>query len=143
MINDDSVAQKDNSRRGFSNLIFMGDHHHRATFCMKFFKEAQHIIRRDGIEISCWFISEDQCWMGDKSSGNGDALLLTARKLARPMPCAIGQTNSFQCQLSARTAFIRWNSGVHQWKFDIALCRHICQQIELLKYETDDAVTNV
>ena len=57
-----------------------------------------------GVEVAGRLVGEDQLGVADQGAGDGDALLLAARELARPVLGAVGDADLVHHRVDARAA---------------------------------------
>ena len=61
-----------------------------------------HFLAMLGVEVAGRLVGEDQLGVADQGAGDGDALLLAARQLARPMLGAVGDADLVHHRLDPR-----------------------------------------
>ncbi|MNR33119.1 hypothetical protein D3C85_1507640 [compost metagenome] len=61
------------------HLRIVGDDNHRMPLIAQLMQDRHHLFARMAVQRSGRFISEQNYGIGDKRSGNGDTLLLSAR----------------------------------------------------------------
>ena len=86
-----------------------------------------------GIEISGWFIGENDAGIIHQCSGNGDALLLSAGELRRSVFGAVLEPDEFEGMHGAFVTFPAGSTPVDQGELDILGNIQFGEQIEKLK----------
>ena len=71
----------------------VGDHDDGRAFLIQLAKHPHHFLAMRGVEVAGRFVGEDQLGLADQGAGDGDALLLTAGKLCRPVLGAVGDAD--------------------------------------------------
>src|SRR5436305_13988530 len=94
------------------------------------------------VEVSGWLVRKQNGWLAGKCPGNGDALLLSAGKLARQVPGAVNHADALERSHDSRFAFIRAQSAICQRQFDVFINGQISDQIKTLENKTDLAIAN-
>jgi hypothetical protein len=96
-----------------------------------------------GIEVARGLVGENQRWSVDQSPGNGDALLLPSRQLARGMIETIIEPHHAEHFDRPRVALLAVKPVVHHRQLDIFKSGRARQQVESLKDEADALVADV
>ena len=73
----------------------------------------------------------------------GDALLLAARQLARPVVRPVGEPDPLERGERALAPLARRHAGVDERQLDVAPRRQVGEQVELLEHEADEQVAHV
>jgi hypothetical protein len=63
--------------------LIVRDHANCRAASVEFFQQIHHRFAVTGIQVSGWFIRQQDGGLAGESSGDGNALLLTAGKLTR------------------------------------------------------------
>jgi hypothetical protein len=101
------------------NFVFVRDDDDRLPFGMQLAEERQDLDRRLAIEISSWFVGEQNRRVVQDRARNRDALPLTAGQLIRSVINTLRQTHAVergQCTLLASTPS---TARIHQRQFNI------------------------
>ena len=114
----------------------MGDEKHRRADAID---QIEKGVEGDGgtfgIEIAGWFVGQQQTRARGESAGDGDALLLAARQLARIMPRARGESDGGQGLGGARFGLVAPRQFERQGDiFERGESRH---QMKMLKDDAD------
>ena len=80
-MDDFTVPELDYSPGVRGDIRFMGHDHHRAALSIQFAEDGHDLVAGLAIQISGWFVSQDNGGFIDKGTGDGDTLTLTTRKL--------------------------------------------------------------
>ena len=67
-----------------------------ALFTIERDKHIHQLVRGSGIEIAGRLVGEQKAWCVDERAGDGNALLLAARKLARRVALPIAEADELQ-----------------------------------------------
>ena len=112
------------------------------AFLAELAKEREDRLTSVRIQVSSRFIREDDFRIVYQRPRDGDALLLSAGKLHRPMFHAILQVDHFQGFHRALAALARGSAAVDHRQFDVLEHVQLGQQIEKLKHEADFLVAD-
>src|SRR3546814_3347695 len=63
------------------------------AFRIQGLEHLHHFLAMMGVEVAGRLVRQDQFRLGDERAGDGDTLLLTAGKLARPVPGAVANAD--------------------------------------------------
>ena len=74
----------------------MGDDNHSASFGIEVGKKLHHLSGSLRVECSCRFIGQKDLRVGNDASGNGNALLLSARKFVGHVVCPLFEAETFE-----------------------------------------------
>ncbi len=119
----------------------MGDDDDGLPFSVQRLENREDLLGRAGVEVSGRLVAEDHHRVVDDGAGNGDALLLTSRKLVRAVFHALPQTDFLQSQCRDLVAVL--HAGVLQREFDIAKRALSWEEVELLEHEADVLVPDL
>ena len=72
-----------------------------AQFPIEQLEHLKDLHRCRSIEVSGWFVGQDQLWIGDDRAGNSYSLLLAARQFLGLVPGAIVEADDFKRGLDA------------------------------------------
>ena len=105
--------------------------------------EFHHCFAVAGIEVSGGLVGEQDRRLSSQRAGDGNTLLLAARKLRWIMSYTVRHADSLQCLHDAPFAISRRHFlTVGQWQFDVFVDGEITNQIEALKDEANLLVPN-
>ncbi|KAG5735935.1 hypothetical protein E4T56_gene4899, partial [Termitomyces sp. T112] len=91
------VEPHDQAARHFLKQVqIVSRHHHRRTQPVERLEQAQQLDRHIRVHVAGRFVSHQQFRPPDHRAGDGDALLLPARKRRRSGPHPLGQPHPFQ-----------------------------------------------
>src|SRR2546423_350864 len=123
----------------------MSYHDHRNTLAVEFLENAHDLDACLAIKVSGWLVSQKQSGIIDESAGDGDALLLAARKLVRMMIGSVRQAHRGKRLLGAGTLVARPERSmlIKHRQFDILERRGARKQIEALEDETNFLIANI
>src|SRR6267143_2894467 len=94
------------------------------------------------VEVSGWFVRKQDRRFAGKCPGNGDALLLSAGKLAGQVLGPVKHADALERSHDSRFALVRAQSAICQRQLDVFVNGQIADQIKTLENETDLAIAN-
>ena len=77
----------------------VGDHHDGSALLVQLCQELHHFETILGVEVTSRLVGEDELGIHHDGSGNGDALLLTARELLREVTFSSTFSSSIRLKL--------------------------------------------
>ena len=89
------------------------------------------------IEVTGWFVGNDQRWICRDRTGDGHALFLSTRKLARVVVHSIGQANDLESCFDLLGSLAFFQRRERQWKFNVLVSGKHRNQVVHLKDETN------
>ena len=111
----------------------------RCRFCKQF----HHCFAVARVEVSGRLVRQQDRRLSPQCAGDGDTLLLTARKLRGIVPHAVRHADALQRLHDALFAFGgRHPLPVGQWQLDVFVDGQIADQIEALEDEADLLIAN-
>ena len=137
------VAHDDHALAIGGNVQFVRNHDDGDAGFIQLLKQAHDFDAGAGIEIAGRFVGEQHFRLADERSGNGDALLLSARKLAGKVIAPLAQPDFFQSLHGPIMPVAKRHQRmtVKQRQFDIFLRGRTRQQVETLKDKTEFLVS--
>ena len=90
-------------------------------------------FRSGGVEGGSGLVAQEDLGVGSQSAGDGDALLLPARKLRRVGLCPVGQVDQLKQLARPLAGGVLFDSGKLQRKADVFLSRALHEEVELLE----------
>ena len=104
-------------RRG---MWIVRDHHNRLVkILVQTFQDFEDFSGRMAIEVAGRFVSQQQSWIADDGTGDGDTLLLTTRKLLGKMVHSVFETNQFQGRHHMFATLLGIELGEQQREFHV------------------------
>ena len=119
------------------DVEFVGDHDDGDARVVEFLEQPHDLDAGAGVEIAGGLVGQDEFRLVDQGAGDGDALLLSAGKLAGMMVTPVAQADLLQRLEGALSAFTVRNDGqvVKHRQLDILQGAGARQEIEALKHE--------
>ncbi len=99
------------------------------------------LVRR--VQVAGGLVGQQQGGLGDQGAGDGHALLLAARELARTVAHAVREAHDSEGVLGAFLAFLGRERGQQEGQLDVLQRAGARQQVEALEDEADAAVADV
>ena len=97
----------------------VGYHYDSGALLVQFRKQFHHLLAILGIQISSRLIGKNQLRMRKDGTGDGGALLLTARKLRWEMLGTMGYRHALHHILCTLTALLARYSHIQKWQLDV------------------------
>ena len=119
------------------NSRVVGNEQDRNTLPVEVLQDPHDIGGCLRIEISCGFIGQYDGRLAGNDPGNGHSLLLSARKLTRPVIQSITQAHLFQRFDRHLLPHFTFDPTVGQREHDILQGRPSAEQIKALKHKSD------
>ena len=95
---DQAVLKVHGSRAVGGDVSLVRDHHDGdPAIAAETREDFHHLVARGAVEVAGGLVRQQQGRLGHQGAGDGDALLLAARKLVGMMLGAIGQTHGLKC----------------------------------------------
>ena len=101
-----AVAHDDDAFAVGGDVQFVRDHDDGDAGVVEFLEQAHDLDAGAGVEIAGRLVGQDQFRLVDQGAGDGDALLLSAGKLAGMMVAPVAQADFLQ-RLRRRAAGVR------------------------------------
>src|ERR1700722_2466337 len=109
----------DGARAESSSFGIVRDHDAGLPGARQRLQDAEDVVGRLGIEVAGRFIRDEEAGRSDERSGDGDALFLSAGKLAWEVMRAFRQADKFERGLDLLAAMAAAESCEQQGKFDV------------------------
>src|ERR1700756_613632 len=106
MLDDGAVVQRYALAGTSGDFVIMRYHDDCPVFPVEACKQRHDFVAGRTIESPGRFICENESRTSDDCASNGDALLLSARELLRPMGCAVCQSDRRQSVLRQATSLV-------------------------------------
>ena len=97
----------------------VGYHDDGGAFFVELFEQVHHFHAVLGVEVTRWLVGKDNLVVGDDGTGNGDALLRSARELCGEVLCAVGHGHAFNDILHLLAAFLFGCAHIEQGQFHV------------------------
>ena len=124
--------------RALGGVRIVRDHHDRlAVIAVERLQQVEDLVAGLAIEIAGRLVAQQQRRVGDDGARDADALLLTARQLARIVLRAIGEPDDLQRDRDALPPLGLRQLRQQQRQLDVPLGRQHRQQVVELKHEAD------
>ncbi len=108
-----------------------------APFTVELLKDAENFFTAMAVERAGRFVGKNDLRIVDERAGDGNALLLSAGKLARGMMRAFAHPESLQDHAGFLTPFFLFLACIYGGNFDIAHRIQLAQQMIALEDETE------
>ena len=96
-IHDQTLFQMHDAPGGGGGAGVVGHHHQRlAQFPVQALEKCEGGVCGHAVEVAGGFVADDDGGIGHQRAGDGDALLLPARKLTRVVVVAVEQSDGLQ-----------------------------------------------
>ena len=118
------------------------DHTNGCALLVQLAQEFHHSLAVGRVEVSSRLVRQQYQRIARDSSRDRDALLLTARELARKMFGAMSHADAFKRIHHSLLALGRLDSAIGQRQLDVLENIEVTNQIKTLKDESDLAVAN-
>jgi hypothetical protein len=140
---NDLTVKKMNASIGVRSISLIVSHHtNGCSLLMKLAQQIHHCLAVGGVKIAGRLVCQQNKRISGDCSGNRDALLLPARKLAWKMLASMGHSNTFQSIHDAPLSLCRSQTAIGERQFYVFEHVKVADQIETLKYKPDFAVSN-
>ena len=122
----------------------MGHQHDRDALVVELLEQGADLDGGAAVEVAGGFVRKHDGGLSDQSPGDGHALLLAARELARLVVDAVAEADTLQ-RLGGEAAGIEPATAtvVQQRQLDVAQGRGARQQVEALEDEADLQITDI
>src|SRR5678815_1464326 len=118
-------------------------HADRRSLAMQILQDFHYCFTGARIEVSGGLVGEQDRRLSSQCAGDGNTLLLAARKLRWIMSYTMRHADSLQCLHDAPFAVSGWHFlTVGQWQLDVFVDGQITNQIEALKDEANLLIPN-
>ena len=114
----------------------VGYHYDGGAFLVQLRKQLHHLLAILGIQVSRRLIDKNQLRMRQDGTGDGGALLLTARKLRWEMLGTVGYRYSLHHVLGTLTALLARYSHIQKRQLDVLHHIQLIYQVETLEHKT-------
>ena len=121
----------------------VGHHDDGRAFLVELAEHAHDLLAVRGVEVAGRLVGQDQLGLADQGAGDGDALLLAARQLRRPMLGAVRDADLVEHSLDPLPALRCRVIVIEQRELDILAHRKLVDQVEALEDEADVALARV
>ena len=138
-----AVAEADEPRGEAGHIRLVGHDHDGGALAIEFLHERHQFERGAAVERAGRLVGEQHLGVVHQRAGDGDALLLAAGELGRPVFHPLGESHAGQRLGGLGTALGAGHAGIDHGQLDIAERIEPLQQVELLKHESDLAVAQV
>ena len=137
VVGDAAVAERDGAGQGAGELRVVGDDGDRRAVAVQVTQQVDDRGSRGGVEVAGGLVGQQEGRGTDDRAGDGDALLLAAGELARPVVGAVCQPDALQRARRARPPLACRDPAVQQARRDVVERAEPLQQEELLEHEAD------
>src|SRR3990172_8438040 len=145
LVSDDApVAKLDDPLGVARDVLLVGHEQDRHTVGVEPLEEGHDRHRGPRVEVPRGLVGEEKGGLGDESAGDGDALLLSARELARLVIHAIGEADPLERRFRERPAVETPSRAVvEERKLHVLDGRRPPEEVESLEDETDLLIPDV
>ena len=119
------------------DLRIMRDQNDRMAFRIQVLQYLEHVCAALSVEGAGRLVGENDIGAVHQSAGDGNALLLAARKLARPVRRAFAHAEAGEQPPRALEPFALCGAGIDGGKFDIFRRGHGREKIVALEHEAE------
>ena len=139
---DTAVSQPEHPIASASDILIMSHHDDRQPLGMEFVEEIKDGSTRGGIQISRWFVRQDDRGGSDQGAGYGNTLLLPAGELSGAMSKSIAEADTAEHPDRLLMSILTIDSPVEEGHLDVFGDRQLGDEIEGLEHEADLSATN-
>ena len=123
--------------------LVVRNHYDRRSVTIELIQQIEDFLAVGGVEVAGRLVRQNQFWTGDDRTGNGDALLLSAGQLLRPVIAAMRNVHSLQNCLHPLLPFLRRYVLIQQRQHDVFRYGQFIDQVEALEDETNVVLADV
>jgi len=142
ILDDVAVAEQDDAFGEVRHVALVGHQHDGDALAVQRLQQRHDLDAGTRIEGAGWFVGQHQFGVVGQRPGDGDALLLPARKLGWLVVETFRQTDltqTFQCLVSPRPG---WHAAIQQGQCHVIKGAGAGQQIEMLEDKADLAIAH-
>src|SRR5471032_1621151 len=132
-----TVEEVNRALRVPGETLVVRDHHDGRAVVVQLGEELHHLIAVARIEVSRGLVREQHAGLAGEGARDRDALLLTARKLAREMARAMAHADAFERGRDGGLPIGGRHAAIGEGKFHVLEDVEIADEVEALEDETD------
>ena len=114
----------------------MGDHHDGGALLVQLGEQLHYLQTILGVKVTRRLIGQDQLGVHHDGTGNGDALLLTARELLRKVVCAVADGHPAQHFFNTLLTLLLGYAKVGQRQLHVLLHVQFVDEVETLEHKS-------
>ena len=138
-----SVEEVDDAVGVTGITLRVGDHHDGGALLVQLGEQIHHLLAILGVEVAGGLVGEDELGVGHHGTGDGHALLLSARELLREVLGPMGDGHPLHHGGDPLLALRRADVQVAQRQFDVLIDVQFVDEVEALEHEADVALAEL
>ena len=101
----------------------------RDTFVIQLFEQLHNLFALRGMQVSGWLVCQNQAWIGDHRSCDGDQLLLTSGELVGIEIFLSDHLETIQAVAYNRLAFAAFDVAIRERNIEVLVNRQAIEQV--------------
>jgi len=138
-----AVQHADDSMAIAGVMFGVGNHYDGRSLFVEIREQGHYLVTVRGVQVTCWFIRQDEFGVVYHGAGYGYTLLLTAGKLLRVVIAPVHDLHLVQHGFDALFSFRTFYTEIYEREFNVFEDGELVDEVKALEDEADVAFAQI